>query len=118
MNIYFITFGCKVNLYESENMKQNFVKHGYSVSKTENDADIFVINSCTVTGTGDKKLKKEIRRLKRTYPDSIIILTGCFPQAFSEEANRIDEVDIVTGTKNRTVLPELVSEFIDNRSKM
>lgn len=118
MNIYFITFGCKVNLYESENMKQNFVKHGYNISKTENDADIFVINSCTVTGTGDKKLKKEIRRLKRTYPDSIVVLTGCFPQAFTEEAEQIKDVDIVTGTKNRTVLPKLVSEFIDNRNKM
>ena len=120
MNIYFITFGCKVNLYESENIKQNFLKHGYTISKTENDAEIFVINSCTVTGTGDKKLKKEIRRLKRTYPDSIIVLTGCFPQAFSDEAKKIDEVDIVTGTKNRSILPKLVSEFINsnNRSKM
>lgn len=118
MNIYFITFGCKVNLYESENMKQNFVKHGYTISKTENDADIFVINSCTVTGTGDKKLKKEIRRLKRTYPDSIVVLTGCFPQAFTEEAEQIKDVDIVTGTKNRSILPELVSEFIESRRKV
>ena len=118
MNIYFITFECKVNLYESENMKQNFVKHGYSVSKTEDDADIFVINSCTVTGTGDKKLKKEIRRLKRTYPGSIIVLTGCFPQAFTEDAEQIEGVDIVTGTKNRNVLPKLVSEFIDSRRRM
>ena len=118
MNIYFITFGCKVNLYESENMKQNFVKHGYTISKTENDADIFVINSCTVTGTGDKKLKKEIRRLKRTYPDSIVVLTGCFPQAFTEEAEQIKDVDIVTGSKNRSILPELVSEFIESRRKV
>ena len=118
MNIYFITFGCKVNLYESENMKQNFIKCGYTISKIENEADIFVINSCTVTGTGDKKLKKEIRRLKRTYPDSIIVLTGCFPQAFSEEAEHIEDVDIVTGTKNRSILPELVSEYIDKRNKL
>jgi threonylcarbamoyladenosine tRNA methylthiotransferase MtaB len=90
-------------------MKQNFLKHGYTVSKTENDADIFVINSCTVTGTGDKKLKKEIRRLKRTYPDSTIVLTGCFPQAFSEEAEQIEEADIITGTKNRGILPEIVA---------
>ncbi|MBQ5317615.1 MAG: tRNA (N(6)-L-threonylcarbamoyladenosine(37)-C(2))-methylthiotransferase MtaB [Oscillospiraceae bacterium] len=118
MNIYFITFGCKVNLYESENMKQNFVNHGYTLSKVENEADIFVINSCTVTGTGDKKLKKEIRRLKRIYPDSLIVLTGCFPQAFSAEAEQIDGVDIVTGTKNRNILPELVSEYITKRDKI
>ena len=118
MNIYFITFGCKVNLYESENMKQNFVKHGYSVVKNENEADIFVINSCTVTGTGDKKLKKEIRRLKRLYPASIVVLTGCFPQAFSSEAKQITEADIVIGTKNRSELPELVSKYISEHKKI
>lgn len=118
MNIYFITFGCKVNLYESENMKQNFIKYGYTISKEENEADIFLINSCTVTGTGDKKLKKEIRRLKRTYPESIIVLTGCFPQAFADEAANIDDVDIVTGTKNRSILPELVNEYISKRDKI
>lgn len=118
MNIYFITFGCKVNLYESENMKLNFIKHGYTISQTENEADIFVINSCTVTGTGDKKLKKEMRRLKKQYPSSIIVLTGCFPQAFSDEAKQIFEADIISGTKNRAILPELVSEYIAEHDRI
>ncbi len=118
MNIHFITFGCKVNLYETENMKLNFIKHGYTISKAENEADIFVINSCTVTGTGDKKLKKELRRLKRQYPYSIIVLTGCFPQAFSAEAKQISEADIISGTKNRNSLPELVSKYIAERSRI
>ncbi len=117
MNIYFITFGCKVNLYETENIKQNFIRHGYTLAVSENEADIFVINSCTVTGVSDKKMKKEIRRLKRQYPSSTIILTGCFPQAFSEEAESISEVNIVTGTKNRNMLPELVSEYITERNR-
>ncbi len=118
MNIYFITFGCKVNLYETENIKQNFIKHGYTVSRVEDEADIFLINSCTVTGTGDKKLKKEIRRLKRTYPQSIIVLTGCFPQAYTDEAEAIIEADIVTGTKNRNILPSLVSDYIIERDRI
>ncbi len=118
MNIYFITFGCKVNLYETENMKQNFSERGYAVSQTEEEADVFVINSCTVTETGDKKLKKEIRRLKRTYPHSIIALTGCFPQAFAEEAAELYEADIVVGTKNRNALPDVVSEFIAERKRL
>lgn len=117
MNIYFITFGCKVNLYESENIKQNFIRHGYTLAVSENEADIFVINSCTVTGVSDKKMKKEIRRLKRQYPSSIIVLTGCFPQAFSDEAQKL-EADIVTGTKNRNNLPEIVSEYVDTRLKV
>ncbi len=117
MNIYIITFGCKVNLYESENIKQNFIDYGYTVADKENEADIFIINSCTVTGTSDKKLKKEIRRLKREFPSSIIVLTGCFPQAFADEAQKL-AVDIVTGTKNRNNLPEIVSEYVNTRLKV
>ncbi len=114
MNIYFITFGCKVNLCETENMKRLFSERGYTISKAEETADIFVINSCTVTETGDKKLKKEIRRLRRTYPGSVIALTGCFPQAFAEEAAALHEADIVVGTKNRNALPDIVSEYLSD----
>lgn len=118
MNIYFITFGCKVNLYETENMKQNFSERGYTVSHAEEEAEVFVVNSCTVTETGDKKLKKEVRRLRRTYPDSVIVLTGCFPQAFAEEAAGLYEADIVVGTKNRNALPDIVSEFFAERKRL
>lgn len=118
MNVYFLTFGCKVNLYETENMKQLFSVSGYTVSANEAEADIFIVNSCTVTGTGDKKLKKELRRLRRSYPSSVIVLTGCFPQAFSEEAEKIPEADIVSGTKNRADLPRLVESFIREKSRI
>ena len=118
MNVYFLTFGCKVNLYETENMKQLFSEHGYTVSVDETGADIFIVNSCTVTGTGDKKLKKELRRLRRYYPTSVIVLTGCFPQAFAEEAEKIPEADIVTGTKNRADLPRLIESFIKEKSRI
>lgn len=118
MNIYFFTFGCKVNLYETENMKQLFSVSGYTVSANEAEADIFIVNSCTVTGTGDKKLKKELRRLRRSYPNSVIVLTGCFPQAFSEEAEKIPEADIISGTKNRSELPKLVESFIREKSRI
>lgn len=118
MNIYFITFGCKVNLYETENMKQSFSEAGFTVSNAESSADIFVVNSCTVTGTGDKKLKKELRRLRRSYPSSVIVLTGCFPQAFAEEAEKLPEADIVTGTKNRAELPKLVQRFTEEKNRV
>lgn len=118
MNIYFITFGCKVNLYETENMKQSFSEAGFTISSEESSADIFVVNSCTVTGTGDKKLKKELRRLRRSYPSSVIVLTGCFPQAFAEEAEKLSEADIVTGTKNRAELPKLVQRFIEEKNRI
>lgn len=117
MYIYFKTFGCKVNLYETENMKQSFIKKGFTVTDKEQESDIFIINTCTVTETGDKKVFKELRRLRREYPDSIIALTGCFPQAFPNEANSLNEADIVTGTKKRSHLPNMIEEFINNRTR-
>ena len=93
MYIHFKTFGCKVNLYETENMKQNFSKKGFTVTDKESGSDIFVINTCTVTETGDKKVFKELRRLRREYPDSVIAVTGCYPQAFPNEASDIKEAD-------------------------
>lgn len=117
MKTHFKTFGCKVNLYETENMKQNFKKNGYTISDNESDSDIFVINTCTVTETGDKKVFKELRRLRREYPESIIAVTGCYPQAFPDKAKEIPEADILTGTKNRNSLPEIVSEYIISKEK-
>lgn len=117
MNIHFKTFGCKVNLYETENMKQDFIQNGFIVTEIESESDIFIINSCTVTETGDKKVFKELRRLRREYPDSIIAVTGCYPQAFPEEASHIQEADIIAGTKNRHDLPNIIKEFIENHTK-
>ncbi len=117
MKIYFITFGCKVNLYETENIKQNFSAHGYGTAASEAEADAFLINSCTVTESSDKKLRKEIRRLKRTYPEAAVILTGCFPQAFADKAAELSEADIVTGTKDRAALPDLLSRFLEDRRR-
>ncbi|MGN1135469.1 MAG: tRNA (N(6)-L-threonylcarbamoyladenosine(37)-C(2))-methylthiotransferase MtaB [Oscillospiraceae bacterium] len=117
MYIHFKTFGCKVNLYETENMKQNFSSKGFTVTEKESESNIFVINTCTVTETGDKKVFKELRRLRREYPNAVIAVTGCYPQAFPDEAAKIPEADIVTGTKNRNALPEIIKDFLDNRTK-
>lgn len=117
MYIHFKTFGCKVNLYETENMKQSFSDAGFTVTDRENESDIFVINTCTVTETGDKKVFKELRRLRREYPASVIAVTGCYPQAFPDDAALIPEADIVTGTKNRNHLPEIIKSFLENHTK-
>lgn len=117
MYIHFKTFGCKVNLYETENMKQNFSGKGFTVTDNEYESDIFVINTCTVTETGDKKVFKELRRLRREYPDSIIAVTGCYPQAFPNEAADITEADIVVGTKNRNALPDIINEYLESRKR-
>ena len=113
--VFFITFGCKVSQYETECMKICFEEKNFIISDSENDADIFVINSCTVTGSGDSKSLYAVRKLRRNYPDSIIVLTGCLPQASPKIAEKCTEADIVTGTKNRMVIPELVMRTISER---
>ena len=118
MNIHFISFGCKVNLYETENMKQLFKNKGYNISDKSDDCDIYIINSCTVTENGDKKFFKELRKLRREHPESIIAVTGCFPQAFPDKAKDLTEADIICGTKGRSQLPEIIERFIEERRKV
>ena len=117
MKVHFITFGCKVNIYETENMKLLFKSNGYDISEDNCNCDIYIINSCTVTENGDKKIFKELRRLRRENPEAIIAVTGCFPQAFKDEAAKIPEANIITGTKNRKDLPYIVEDYIKNNKK-
>lgn len=113
--VFFITFGCKVSQYETECIRGAFEEYGFSSADSEEDAQIFVVNSCTVTGSGDSKSLYAVRRLRRSYPDSVIVLTGCLPQATPETAEKCLEADIVTGTRDRNKLPELVSEVLEER---
>lgn len=101
-------------------MKENFKRNGYEILSEENkgNADVFVINSCTVTAMSDRKIRQEIHVIKKNNPDAIVVLTGCFPQAFSEDAEKIEGVDIVTGSKNRGMVVNLVNEYIDNPHKL
>ena len=118
IKVNFISFGCKVNLYETENMKQTFLFNGFDVLNDESGADIFVINSCTVTSTSDKKIRQTIHRLKKENPGSIIVLTGCFPQAFKSEAEKLYDADIVTGSKNRNDVINLVKQYMLNNERI
>lgn len=118
MNIYFITFGCKVNTYETAGMTEAFKASGFEVTNERSSADIFVINSCTVTSESDGKLRQTMRRLKREYPDAVIVLTGCYPQAFPDEASAEECADIVTGTKDRSAVADMVRRYLENRERI
>jgi threonylcarbamoyladenosine tRNA methylthiotransferase MtaB len=113
--VYFFSFGCKVNLYETENIRGNFVKAGFSLAESEKDAGIFIINTCTVTDSGDSKFFKLLRRLRREYENAVIAAVGCFPQAFPES---VIDADIVCGTKNRADLPQTVKNYLYNNAKI
>lgn len=113
--VFFITFGCKVNQYETDSMRSEFVSQGFVETDSADDADIIIINSCTVTGSGDSKSLYSVRKMRKIAPNAIIALTGCLPQAAPEIAAKIPEADIVAGTKDRRKLPELVRSVIAER---
>ncbi|MEG2596847.1 MAG: tRNA (N(6)-L-threonylcarbamoyladenosine(37)-C(2))-methylthiotransferase MtaB [Oscillospiraceae bacterium] len=104
MRVAFTTLGCKVNQYETENLIELFLNDGFDVVDPNEEADVYVINSCTVTSSGDKKSRQLLRRLKKQNPVCKIALTGCFPQAFPEDAAKIGEADVITGASNRKSL--------------
>ena len=83
--IHFSTLGCKVNQYDSQAMLEQFEQHGYTAAKPNAAADVYVVNTCTVTGTGDKKSMQIIRRCRRRNPQAELIVTGCLAQRLGEE---------------------------------
>lgn len=111
MKIAFFTLGCKVNQYESQAMAERMVKCGFELVSPNEKADVYVINSCTVTAESDRKTRQTVRRFKRKNPDSIVVLTGCMPQAFPEDAQALKEADIVLGNKNNVRLPEFIEKY-------
>lgn len=109
--IAFTTLGCKVNLYDSEAMAELFAEKGYEIADFDDVADIYVINTCTVTNFGDKKSRQMIRRARRRNPDSIIVATGCYAQVSPETVAGIDGINIVIGTKDRSKVVEIVENY-------
>lgn len=110
--IAFITLGCKVNLYDTEAMAELFTEKGYEVVDFEEYADVYLINTCTVTNLGDKKSRQMIRRAKRINPKSVVVATGCYAQVASEEVAKIEGINIVIGTKNRSEIVETVENYV------
>lgn len=113
--VAFHTLGCKVNHYETEAIWQLFKVANYERVEFETNADVFVINTCTVTNTGDKKSRQIIRRAIRQNPDAVVCVTGCYAQTSSAEIMEIPGVDIVVGTQDRHKLLDYIQQFQDER---
>jgi len=109
--VAFHTLGCKVNAYETEAIWQLFKRAGYQRVDFDRKADVYVINTCTVTNTGDKKSRQVIRRAIRRNPDAVIVVTGCYAQTSPAEVMAIPGVDIVLGTQGRERLLEYVEQY-------
>ena len=101
MKVAFSTLGCRVNVYESEAMAEKFIREGYEVVEPSEVADVYVINTCTVTNMGDKKSRQIINRARRLNENSIIAVVGCYSQIAPQEVSEIPGVDVVLGTRNK-----------------
>ena len=113
-----MTLGCKVNQYETEAMQKLFEAAGYSIAAEISDASVVVVNTCTVTAVSSQKSRQMIRRAAGVNPNAVLVVVGCYAQSEPAEIAKIDGVDVIIGTKNRTQIVELVEAAIDKREKI
>lgn len=115
--VAFYTLGCKVNQYETDAMLEMFKKDGYEQVDSEDFADVYVINTCTVTHMSDRKSRQYIRRMKKKNPESIIAVVGCYSQVSPEEILEIEEVNLVMGTNERRQIVDEIKKLQSNNVK-
>ena len=112
------TLGCKVNQYESQEMLTRLSEAGYEITDAKDDADVYIVNSCTVTAESSRKTRQAVRRFKKEHPDAAVVLTGCYPQAFAEEAKRLTEADIVLGNRSNGELAERLEAYFADQQRI
>lgn len=115
MKAAFHTLGCKVNQYETEALCRQFRQQGYEIVEETEFADVYVINTCTVTGLADRKSRQYIRRMKKVNPESIVAVTGCYVQMKPEEVADIEGVNLTVGINEKHRLIEYIEEFLKER---
>lgn len=118
MKVYFYTLGCKVNSYETQVMSELIKAAGYEITSSCDEADIIIVNSCTVTAFADKKTRQAVRRFKRSNPGCITVLTGCMPQAYPDDARELSEADIVIGNRSNHEIAEILNEYFDKKERL
>ncbi len=114
----YYTLGCKVNQYDTQIMRDRLEQAGYQTVSFDESADIYIINTCTVTQISDKKSRQMISRAKRNHPDSILVVCGCFSQVAPSAAAALDGVDIVLGTSNRKDILNYIHQFMNNKQQI
>lgn len=111
MTVLFYTLGCKVNQYDTQTLKELFLRAGYSLAKQGETPDVVVINSCTVTAESDRKGRQAVGRFGKKYPNAIIAVTGCMPQAVAEKARALTGAHVVTGNACNPLLPQMIQQY-------
>ena len=117
MKVAFLTLGCKVNQYETNGMIQQFQERGYEITEFEDVADIYIINTCTVTNMSDRKSRQFLRQAKKNNSDSIVVAVGCYVQVSKDEIEALPEIDLALGTNDKTQIVDYIEKYIDEKSK-
>ncbi len=114
--VAFYTLGCKVNQYETESLKKQFIDNGFEPVEFSESADVYVVNSCTVTSIADKKTRNILRRAKKLNDKSIVVATGCYAQTNGEELSKIEEIDYVVGNSDKSAIFNLIKKVEDEET--
>lgn len=113
--IAFYTLGCKVNQADTASMENLFLRRGHQLVSFDGEADVYIINTCVVTNTGQRKSRQTIHRAIRKNPNALIVVTGCYPQTAAEEVKAIAGVDMIIGNQDRAQIVQLVEERLAHR---
>ncbi len=117
VRVSFRTLGCRMNKFDTDLIRNLFRQAGYSVVDFEETADVYIINTCTVTVGGDRSSRQAIYKAKRKNPKALVVATGCYAQVRPEELARLKEVDLVVGNTHKKEILKIVEEFIEKREK-
>ena len=109
--VAFVSLGCKVNQYETNAMSQEFVEKGYEVVDFNDIADIYIVNTCTVTNVADRKSRQMLRRVKENNPDSVLVACGCYAQVGRDELEKIEDIDLIIGNNEKKDIVEIIEEY-------
>lgn len=116
--VAFYTLGCKVNQYETNAMEQQFIQNNYKIVENTEKADIYVINTCTVTNMADRKSRQMLRRVKEINQSAVIVVCGCYAQVAKTELEQISEVDIILGINEKNKIVQIVEEYLASKNNI
>ena len=115
--VSFYTLGCKVNQYETNAMEQQFIKNNYEIVENTQKADIYVINTCTVTNMSDRKSRQMLRRVKEINPSAVLVVCGCYAQVAKNELEQISEIDIILGINEKNEIVQIVENYMEKMAE-
>ena len=117
MRVAMYTLGCKMNQYETQAMEQLLRQRGHEIVPFTQEADAYVVNSCSVTAVSDQKSRQVLHRIRREHPEAVAALCGCYPQTHAEDVRKLD-VDLIAGTGSRAEFPQLLEQAVEEKRRM